>query len=675
MTAPPRTNRWRWSFPATGPIPDRGVFAIAMLVVSGCVAGVNAPGLLAPVGWRWAALCLVLLGTAAAHRVLFVLGLVLCAVSHGAIGASTLYRSSSPAGSYAGEVTVRGDPIERRYGFELIAEVEGVRAVLSVPRDVGPPSVDVSELMVGDKVWMSGRLGPIRARTRWHDRHHLQAKGAVNVLRGARPAAGLWGAVNAPRRWLTEGTANLPTPRRSLILAMTIGDDRQIDAAQNDRFRRSGLMHLTVISGQNLSLTLALLTPLLALGGFRARSAAVIAVALAYVLLARADPSVCRAAGTACVLGISTWRGVRTSGIRALSAAVIVTCLVEPFIVFSVGFWLSCLASLGLLTLTPVFVAAIERAPRATIELLGRIRVGGTPGAPGPRTQGVGLIDAMHLPGVWALSKLGRLVAEAVAATCAAQVAVAPVIFLIGGPIPLSSVVANVLVVPAVTMITAGGIVCAVLWGAMGAAGAGWALVALGQLAGAVDAIATVGADHPLVLFDWWSLPAAVVGIWALWTWYRQSGRPGHRLDARLAGAAVAGLAVLGAAGFAAATPFDLGSGETYRRCALRSGVLVVDGQQGAETILADWYRSRLVGTRAVVVRGSAAQSWAPASQVARARPDVEVVAANSWIRTGTPRGPGSSSSVERLPTGVVLVEGVPVEIAEGAANVAATAC
>ena len=128
---------------------------------------------------------------------------------------------------------------------------------------------------------------------------------------------------------------------------------------------------------------------------------------LGFVLLARPEPSVLRAAamGTVALAGMGS-RG-RDRGVRALGVAVFVLLLLDPWLALSVGFVLSSLATAGILFLGPPFRDAL----------------------------------ATWLP---------RWAAEALAVPFAAQLACTPVVAAISGQVSLVAVVANLVVAAAV---------------------------------------------------------------------------------------------------------------------------------------------------------------------------------------------------------------------------------
>ena len=95
--------------------------------------------------------------------------------------------------------------------------------------------------------------------------------------------------------------------------------------------------------------------------GVRARGLVLVGVlgVAGFVLLARPEPSVLRAAamGSVALVGLGA-RG-RDTGIRALGVAVLVLLLLDPWLALSVGFALSALATAGILFLGPPFRDAL----------------------------------------------------------------------------------------------------------------------------------------------------------------------------------------------------------------------------------------------------------------------------------------------------------------------------
>ena len=241
-----------------------------------------------------------------------------------------------------------------------------------------------------------------------------------------------------------------------------------------DDFRTTGLTHLTAVSGTNLTLLVGFLLVLARWLGVRGRglhAVAVIGIG-AFLLLARAEPSVVRAAamGAVALLGLGS-NGLRR-GTRALGVAVVVLLLADPWLAGSVGFALSVLATGGILLLAP------------------------------------GWRDAL---GRW----LPRWAAEAVAVPASAQLACTPLVAAISGQVSIVAVAANLVVAPAVgpaTVLGLGGALTGLLWGPAGHL--------LGTLASWCVAwivlVARVGARLPTAAVDWGAGPVALATLTAL---------------------------------------------------------------------------------------------------------------------------------------------------------------
>jgi competence protein ComEC len=240
-----------------------------------------------------------------------------------------------------------------------------------------------------------------------------------------------------------------------LAAGFLLGDTRDVDRPTVDEFRASGLSHLTAVSGANVALVLALVTPALRLFPVRGRAVAAVAVILLFATVTRFEPSVLRAAAMAGCALVGSFLGRPVASGRALCLAVAGLLLVDPFLVGSVGFRLSCGASAGLVLLAGP-VARRLRGP--------------------------------------------RVVREAAGATLAAQVGVAPVALPVFGGLPLVSLPANVLAVPLAAPLTAYGLPAAIAGGLL--AGRLPGLTALlaaptGLLVTAVGAVASASARVP----------------------------------------------------------------------------------------------------------------------------------------------------------------------------------
>ena len=256
---------------------------------------------------------------------------------------------------------------------------------------------------------------------------------------------------------------------RELVPALVVGDDGGLDPDLADDFRTTGLTHLLAVSGTNLTLVVGFLLVLGRWAGVRGTWLYALGVLgiCGFVLTARAEPSVVRAAAMGAVALIGMGRNGRSRGVRGLGVAVLGLLLVWPRLAVTAGFALSALATAGILLLAPVWRDALMRW---------------TP----------------------------RWVAEAVSVPLAAQVACTPVVAAISGQVSLVAVGANLLAAPAVapaTVLGLSGGLLGLLWSPLGvavAAPAAWS-------AGWIIAVARWGAGVPTAAVDWGTGPVPLV--------------------------------------------------------------------------------------------------------------------------------------------------------------------
>jgi competence protein ComEC len=415
--------------------------------------------LLVPAMLAWAA-CATALGTRPAVLVAVAAGLGVAAAlllwrstrELAALGAMTLVAVSAVLTACAAHTSLdEAGPIRRLAADHARVEVVGtvatdpvllggrrlggatVRLTLHVRQVTGrgqTATVATPVLVIGDESWQ---------RVRWRETIRVHGKlvpaqagdDVVALLRPSGepvmvdPPGALVSAAEHLRNGLRTAAAPLPADARGLLPALVIGDTSRTPPDLTEAMMATGMTHLSAVSGSNVAIVVVFALGASALFGVPRRWRPVMAVtALAgFVVLARPEPSVLRAAtmGAIALLGLS--RSRRAAGIPVLSTAVVVLLLVDPWLSRSYGFALSTLATLGLLVFTRSWGGAISR------RLPSRIRSWG---------------PALAIP-------------------VAAQAMCAPVVVLLQGSISLIGVVANLLAAPFVAPATVCGVAAAVL--------------------------------------------------------------------------------------------------------------------------------------------------------------------------------------------------------------------
>lgn len=289
------------------------------------------------------------------------------------------------------------DAIVGRYGPYALAE-SGGRVVLLELDD------ETADLVTGELVRIdgvaSGRVG--RARGMWHS----SAIRVRDLVRLRPPSAPHLAAGNAVRNRVMERLAPFDDGR-ALLAGFLIGDTNEMDPADEEAMRLSGLSHFVAVSGSNVALFLGLLflaAGPLALGPRRRAFLGLVGLPV-YAATTRFEPSVMRASVMAGIALAGKLVGISLEAWQMLALAVVALLTTDPGLAGSVGFQLSVAATAGVLV-----------------------------GARWPSS--------------------GGMVARALLVTCGAQVAVAPLLLIHFGTIPVFSPLANLIAAPLVSAAT-----------------------------------------------------------------------------------------------------------------------------------------------------------------------------------------------------------------------------
>ena len=163
------------------------------------------------------------------------------------------------------------------------------------------------------------------------------------------------------------------SPVGDVLQGMVLGDDEGVDPALVEDFRRSGLLHIMAVSGENVVLLCTMWSFAFALLGMHRllRTALLLPVVATYVLLTGASPSIVRA-GVAGICGLLAILASRPSDgwlLWLAPAAWLLT--VNPNNLFDVSFQLSFGAVVGLLVLARPLTRAVSFLPGPLPEQVG----------------------------------------------------------------------------------------------------------------------------------------------------------------------------------------------------------------------------------------------------------------------------------------------------------------
>ncbi len=195
---------------------------------------------------------------------------------------------------------------------------------------------------------------------------HVLLEGSFADLRLVGRRGGLQGLVDrlrgASRQHLRAG---VHPPVSDVLQGMVLGDDQAVDQQSIDDFRRSGLLHIMAVSGENVVLLCAMWSfafSLLALPRLL-RTALLVPIVITYVVLTGASPSIVRAgvAGVFALLAVLASRQSDGWLLWLVPAAWLLT--LNPDTLYDVSFQLSFAAVLGLLLLSRRLASALHFLP------------------------------------------------------------------------------------------------------------------------------------------------------------------------------------------------------------------------------------------------------------------------------------------------------------------------
>lgn len=382
-----------------------------------------------------------------------------------------------------GWVTLIGSPVRATGGVRQIVSVDGRRFESWTRSDDGAPSStagntagdtagntagDTASDPAGDPAHASDEPAPWSARrlyvlgeTRLIDgeagrrRRMDHVVGRLIIHRVIATAAGSpldrWRA--RVRSVISAGADRIGDDQRSLFLGLVIGDRDQPDRRVTERFRESGLAHLSVASGHDVALVLVVVAPVMVRLRPLARWAMTVLVVAAFADLVGSEPSITRAAVMAIIAASGHLGGLRWRSLDLVMIATVVLVVVDPFLVHLPGFWMSVGATAGVVALGPPIARRLARRP----------------------------------------DHPGRI-ASALSVTLGAQAGVALPLVATFGSVPLVALPANLVAVPLGSAIKVYGLPAAIVSGLFPAIG-GVVMAPVGPMVRALDRIAAVAAD------------------------------------------------------------------------------------------------------------------------------------------------------------------------------------
>lgn len=249
--------------------------------------------------------------------------------------------------------------------------------------------------------------------------------------------------LNFRQTLVSQITRHLPSPEAELIAGVLWGAKSNLPPDFSDALRKTGTIHMVVVSGYNISVICALLLTSFSVLGKRLSTLVTIIGILVFTLLTGAEAPSVRAAIMGSLVVVGQLIGRERTALRLLIISAVTMLIVNPLWVTDLGFQLSFLATLGILVFGGTSGKTDNREQKSELEMRkGR-------GENNPPSH----ISFQFLSSVFShLSSRPEL-----KTTLAAQVLTWPLIATAFGTVSLISPVANVLTGWTVPLMIAGG--------------------------------------------------------------------------------------------------------------------------------------------------------------------------------------------------------------------------
>ena len=235
-----------------------------------------------------------------------------------------------------------------------------------------------SSYAYGDRVRIEGELGTPEAFTTDLGRTfnypgYLRARGvSYTIIYGDLERVGsgegnpfLSALYSGKHAFMRNVEALIPEPAAGLGEGLLLGEKRALGEELEMVFRKTGIIHIVVLSGYNIMLVVGFTLYLLSfLFGLRMRAVVGIAAIVAFAFLVGLSATVVRASVMAALLLIANVAGESYAVMRSLMFAGCVMLLLNPYLLaFDTGFQLSFLATMGLILVAPMIEERITRVP------------------------------------------------------------------------------------------------------------------------------------------------------------------------------------------------------------------------------------------------------------------------------------------------------------------------
>lgn len=187
------------------------------------------------------------------------------------------------------------------------------------------------------------------------DVRYVMKKPKIEILERGQGSPLTAGLIRIKKSFMGNIERSMPEPHASLVAGILLGEKGSLPQDVSDDFRRSGLTHILVLSGSNVSVVAENLVRAFSfLPRALGQGAGAVSIVL-FAIMTGASSTTIRASIMALVVILARGVGRRYDVVRGLTCAAFVMVLQNPrILVFDIGFQLSFLATLALIYVSPI---------------------------------------------------------------------------------------------------------------------------------------------------------------------------------------------------------------------------------------------------------------------------------------------------------------------------------
>lgn len=152
----------------------------------------------------------------------------------------------------------------------------------------------------------------------------------------------------------------MPEPQSSLLIGLILGEKRQFTEMFEQNQRRAGVLHVVAASGYNVSFVILAGNTVFFLINYKKRIILLLILIWLYCVIAGLSASIVRATIMASFVLTAQIFGSKASVHLTLVYGITVFVLVNPYVIYDIGFQLSIVATIGLVYLLPVISDMIK---------------------------------------------------------------------------------------------------------------------------------------------------------------------------------------------------------------------------------------------------------------------------------------------------------------------------